>query len=215
MATHHPHEALLVDYAAGSMHEPGSLVIASHLTLCPTCRDAVDDLESVGGSLLSTLEPTAVPDGALDTLLQSLAGLEPHVEPPPPLGDPRIPSPLRHYLSSESLDAVPWRGMLGGVKEHVLEVGPSPTRTFLLKMGAGKKLPRHTHRGVELTLILEGAYTDHIGEFRRGDFVALDSDTVHQPVITDEGDCVCLAVTDAPLRFTGPFARLMNPFLKQ
>jgi putative transcriptional regulator len=32
--------------------------------------------------------------------------------------------------------------------------------------------------------------------------------------VADEGqDCLCLAVTDARLRLTGPLGRLLNPFM--
>jgi putative transcriptional regulator len=34
------------------------------------------------------------------------------------------------------------------------------------------------------------------------------------PTADDDGDCVCLAVTDAPLRLTGPIGRLFNPFIR-
>jgi len=87
--------------------------------------------------------------------------------------------------------------------------------TFLLKMGAGRKLPAHTHRGYEMTLMLEGAYADHLGEFCPGDFVELDGSVTHQPVIDEAADCICLTVTDAPVRFTEGWARLLNPFLRQ
>jgi putative transcriptional regulator len=49
---HHPPEELLLDYAAGSADEPTSLTLATHLTLCPECRDTVARFESVGGALL-------------------------------------------------------------------------------------------------------------------------------------------------------------------
>ncbi len=81
-------------------------------------------------------------------------------------------------------------------------------------MDAGKKLPVHTHRGYEMTLVLTGAFTDKLGTYARGDFVELDDSTEHQPIIDDGEPCICLAVTDKPLRFTGPLGRLMNPFLR-
>jgi putative transcriptional regulator len=35
----------------------------------------------------------------------------------------------------------------------------------------------------------------------------------HRPVAGRSGDCICLAVTDAPLRLTGPIGRLFRPFV--
>ena len=48
----------------------------------------------------------------------------------------------------------------------------------------------------------------------RGDVAEADPSVNHQPVADPGEDCICLAVTDAPLRLTGPFGRLLNPFLR-
>ena len=46
------------------------------------------------------------------------------------------------------------------------------------------------------------------------DELASDDASIAQ-LIADEGqDCLCLAVTDAPLRLTGLFGRLLNPFIR-
>jgi len=41
----------------------------------------------------------------------------------------------------------------------------------------------------------------------------LDDAVTHQPVVSQEGDCVALAVTDAPLRFRNWAVRLVQPLL--
>ncbi len=216
MPHHHPNEERLVEYSAGGLHEPGSLVIATHLALCPECRAHVDQMEALGGALLSTIQPTAVSPGALEATLANLDGSEtpPTVAPLPRVAGSSAPSPLSDYLGAD-LASLSWSKGLGGVAKYVLPMTGSPLHTFLLKMGAGRKLPAHTHRGYEMTLILEGSYTDHLGEFGRGDFVELDGSITHQPSIAEGADCICLAVTDAPIRFTEGWARLLNPFLRQ
>ena len=40
-----------------------------------------------------------------------------------------------------------------------------------------------------------------------------DDAVIHQPVAGQECDCICLAVTDAPLKMTGPFGRILNYFV--
>jgi putative transcriptional regulator len=74
-------------------------------------------------------------------------------------------------------------------------------------------VPAHTHRGQELTLVLSGAYHDETGRFARGDFQELDSDVVHQPHAEQDIDCICLAITDAPLRFKSLAAQLAQPLI--
>ena len=35
---HHPTDEFLLDYAAGALGEPKSLLVATHLSMCPACR---------------------------------------------------------------------------------------------------------------------------------------------------------------------------------
>ncbi|WP_332308091.1 zf-HC2 domain-containing protein, partial [Elstera litoralis] len=53
----HPPESLLIDYAAGTLPEAISLLVATHLTYCPTCRKEMAALEAVGGAMLDSLPP--------------------------------------------------------------------------------------------------------------------------------------------------------------
>ena len=75
-------------------------------------------------------------------------------------------------------------------------------------------MPRHTHRGLELTLVLTGAYCDAANCFERGDIQIADPTTDHQPVAQAGEDCICLVALEAPIWFTGPIGRLANPFVK-
>ena len=81
-------------------------------------------------------------------------------------------------------------------------------------MRAGRQVPQHTHEGSELTVVLDGAFHDETGHYGRGDLVIADSSLDHRPTADEEQDCLCLAVTDAPLRLTGRFGRFFNPFIR-
>jgi len=74
-------------------------------------------------------------------------------------------------------------------------------------------VPRHGHGGRELTLILAGTLCDGDAVFARGDVEETDESIEHEPIAGPNEDCVCLAVTDAPLRFKSLAARLLQPFL--
>jgi putative transcriptional regulator len=41
-----------------------------------------------------------------------------------------------------------------------------------------------------------------------------DSQVDHRPVADEDEDCLCLTVTDAPLRLTGWLGRLLSPFVR-
>jgi putative transcriptional regulator len=95
-----------------------------------------------------------------------------------------------------------------------LRVADGQTSARLLCIRAGKPVPTHGHRGAELTVVLSGVLIDGDEIFRRGDVEITDDTVVHQPRAGDEADCICLAVTDAPLRFMNIVSRLVQPFLR-
>jgi len=75
-------------------------------------------------------------------------------------------------------------------------------------------MPDHGHRGMELTLVLQGAFKDETDRFGAGDIEVASEDDHHQPVAEEGQDCICLAATDAPLRFNGWIPRIAQPFLR-
>ena len=216
MATHHPGTELLLDYSAGALKEPVALLVATHLALCPRCRAEAEQLESVGGALLDDLKPQAM---ARNSLKQVLARLdEPdRAEPAPAVpaasdADLGLPRPLRDYVGS-GLDGLAWKSRPGLAEAEVLAEFPG-FKTRLMKIEAGRAMPRHTHEGSELTLVLSGGFSDAAGHYLRGDVAVADASVDHQPVADPGEECLCLAVTDAPLKLTGPFGRLLNPFVR-
>ena len=214
--SHHPDHAVLMDYAAGSLREPVAVLIATHLALCPACRTEVRRLESLGGALLDELEPASLQSDSLARVMERLD--EPEPAPAIPLQkkgafDPVLPRPLRDYVdgSLEQLFADKGRGRVAEV--DLLEDFPGYA-TRLLRIRAGAGVPKHTHGGTEMTMVLAGGFSDHTGHYLRGDIAAMDSTVTHQPVADPGEDCYCLAVTDAPLKLVGPFGRLLNPFVR-
>jgi putative transcriptional regulator len=222
---HHPSLELLLDYAAGSTGEAAGLALATHLALCPECREVVAQLESVGGALLEAIEPAAVPPDALDNLLARLDKPVPVQVPDRrfpadaamlgPVPAP-VPQPLRGYIGQD-LETMRWKRVMRGVEQADVAIDRGRTgnvRARLLRIAPGVRVPRHTHAGTEMTLVLAGGFSDGDRQYRRGDFSFGDGATDHSPVADDDGECLCLTVTDAPLRLTGPLMRLLNPFIR-
>ena len=212
MPNHHPAEELLLDYATGAMDEPLALLVATHLALCPLCRSEVARLDALGGALLQEVEPVAISDAALRSMI---GRLEDEPEAPAPTvetGDPMLPQPLRGYVG-KPLSEMRWQ-RFGGLSMAELDLGGTSVHTRLMRIAAGMAMPQHTHEGNELTLVLSGGFSDARGHYLCGDVAATDSAIDHRPVADDDGECLCLAVTDAPLRLTGRFGRMLNPFIK-
>ena len=222
--THRPPQELLLDYAAGNLAEPLALLVASHLTLCPESRHDVSELEALGGVLLERSEPEPMASGSLDRMMARLEESEPESEssitssavpgePGDTDGSPRLPAPLRRHLG-DGLDSAGWRRLGPSIAEAKL-LGDRPQfKTRLLRIKAGAAVPLHSHEGSEYTLVLEGGFSDELGHYLRGDVSVTDSEVTHRPVADDDEDCICLVVTDAPLRLAGPFGRLINRFVR-
>jgi putative transcriptional regulator len=83
----------------------------------------------------------------------------------------------------------------------------------LLRLAPGFTAPRHTHLGSEVTLVLQGEFSDHQGRYRRGDVCFADPSVDHRPSVGGEAVCLCLVYQEGPLRLTGPLGRWLNPFV--
>lgn len=207
---HHPSHALLIDYAAGAMREAGAVVIASHLTLCPQCRQIVSMAEGIGGGLIDDLAPEALRQGALDATLRRLDEAVPAMPATPRYVD--VPAPLAVYLDRE-MEALPWKRLTDGIWQHLLLTEQDGGKLRLYRIAPETALPEHGHGGQELTMILTGAYRDELGRFGAGDVADLSEEIVHRPVAEAAGECIALALNARPIRPTSLLARLVMPFL--
>jgi putative transcriptional regulator len=215
---HHPSDELLLDYASGALGEGWSLAIATHLALCPACRRRVSRLESIGGSMIETISPEPVERSSLEAVLARLdeRAREDKAAAAPVAANgrrPVLPQPLRGYLGSD-VGGLSWRRLGLGAHQVVIPTREGTTKVRLLRIPAGRPVPDHSHRGLELTLVLAGAFTDCSGLYARGDLQEADDSLEHQPRAEPGEDCVCLTVTDAPLRFRNFAARLVQPLLR-
>ncbi|MGY9055345.1 MAG: ChrR family anti-sigma-E factor [Alphaproteobacteria bacterium] len=211
---HHLTDELLLAYAAGNLAESWSLAVASHLSLCPVCREKEARFALIGGAALESIGGTAMGNSALADCLARLDGEVP--EPLPAARDQpasaSLPKPLRDYAGGD-LDAVRWSMVGGGVHQRTLLVG-NIGQARLLRIKAGEAVPEHGHRGLELTLVLAGSFADGDTEFRRGDIEVADEEVQHTPIAGYGEPCICLAVTDAPLVFRALLPRIVQRFAK-
>lgn len=209
---HHLTNALIQGFAAGTLPEAMNLVIAAHVSLCDSCRAAVEAHETLGGAVLATADAAPMATDALDRALSSIRAAAPEARPIRlPETDSPLPAPLSAYVAS--FDDVRWRSLGLGVKQAILPTSPEATAR-LLYIPAGTAVPDHSHNGLELTLVLQGAFSDEDGHYARGDIEIADPSVNHMPVADISEDCICLAVTDAPLRFNSFLPRLLQPIFR-
>lgn len=209
---HHVSDDLLVSYAAGALSEGWSIAVATHLALCPDCRQRSSAAEALGGAMLEGLDGQPPEPGSWAAVRARLTAEATQSRLPPTTRKQTLPQPLRHYVGSD-LDGVRWQMLGKGASQLRIRTADRTTQVRLLRIPAGKPVPEHTHRGRELTLVLTGAFRDGETVFARGDVEDADASLTHTPTATSEADCICLAVTDAPLRFSSWIVRLVQPIL--
>lgn len=208
---HHLTDALLMGYAAGTLPEAFNLVVATHISMCDTCRAALAGYDAVGGEVMLDSDPVSMAEDALATAMSRISATRFTAPAKPKRAAGIFPAPLREYTGGD-LDSVKWRRVGGGVSQMVLPTA-SGASVRLLRIPAGTAVPDHGHRGLELTLVLQGAFVDETDRFAAGDIEIANEDLNHTPVAEAGMDCICLAATDAPLRFNGFMPRLAQRFI--
>jgi len=214
---HHPGEDLLFDYATGALGEGWSLAIATHLAICPACRHSVSDIETIGGQLLDDPSPEPVNEATFDQLISQIDQEPDQIEAPlnrrnPDAQSPVLPEPLRSYVGGD-VNQLAWKRLGFGASQLLIPLREQGVTARLLCIPAGRPVPTHSHGGLELTLVMSGAFSDDTGRYGRGDLQEADDQLEHQPHAGADADCICLAITDAPLKFKSFAARVVQPFL--
>jgi len=212
MTRHHPESTSLMEFSAGTLSDPHALCIRLHLEKCALCRSRVDTLESLGAVMLEQQPLTESSEPAASTFDTILARIDSETA---PVKSPQQRQDLVRKLLGCDINDLPWKRQLGDVSMlDVTDRFPGQNeRVVLQKLSSGGKAPAHTHRGTETTIVLQGAFSDNNGIFNQWDFAVLDHNDNHRPVAVGHEDCITLSVLSAPLKLTGTFTRLLNPFM--
>jgi len=202
-------ESLMTAYVGGHLPHPYAVAVAAHAEMCDDCRASMHAHWAVGGILLDGAEAAAVSAGLRDRVLEGAKTRRP--PDPAPAGTLR-PFPLA-VMQELGFRAPRWRPLGGGIRQCMLCRGDG-ARARLLSIPGGRAVPEHGHRGLEMTLVLQGAFDDETGRYRAGDMQVVGSHVDHRPVAVPGDDCVCLAVTDRPLVFKDRLLRILQPVFR-
>ncbi|TAL01873.1 MAG: anti-sigma factor [Rhodospirillaceae bacterium] len=217
----HPRNEILLAYATGTLEEAASVLIATHLALCPQCRTAVGCMEAVGGALLDALPAAALDDRNLTQMMTRLD--EPASVPAPakaaddlsstrsPGTSAMLPQPLRGYVAGDNAAHLPWHRLMN--LDYIDLKTRGRGRARLLRVSPGGTIPYHGHSGEEFVLVLAGGYSDGTGAYHRGDVASADPSLRHAPVAEPGEACICMTVNYGvllPTRILAPLARLFR-----
>lgn len=201
---------LLAGYVAGSLPTPVRVMLEAHLEISPTNRPFVQALEQMAGNAIEEITP--VRPANRDKNLIAIFGHSPLIGNSARVRlDAMLPASLRQLLGCD-VENIPWQTKMPGYREHSLgQIDGFEANMLWIK--AGRKMPSHTHEGTELTLVLDGAFSDANGRYGRGDIAVADESVDHRPIAEEGRACICFAVTDAPLRLTGSFSQMFSDLL--
>ena len=158
--------------------------------------------------MLEEAPPTRLNPDAFARALARLDEADPRAEAQPRVLHPDLPPPLNAY------EIGPWRSVGRRFQWRRLTLPESrDANVIMLKAAAGHPMPHHGHSGTEYTQVLTGSFTDSLGRYRAGDCIEMDEEVKHQPVVDQDGECVCVAAVEGRLRLSGWIGRLIQPLI--
>ncbi|EKO3472983.1 cupin domain-containing protein [Vibrio fluvialis] len=216
--SYHPDLQLIEAYAEGSIDATHGLAVATHLEMCPRCRHKARQFEEQQGAELLNMQ-AGDSEHNWQQMLNQITAHEVKPVPKPLSNKPvlvsvngkQIPVPraLKRLISPNAK----WRSYGGKVYSLPLH-NDDDVHMNLMYISAGVSIPQHTHRGMESTLVLHGAFSDEDGHYDAGDFLQRDASIRHSPQTAHQQDCLCLTVLTQPMVFTQGGARIFNLFGK-
>lgn len=226
MAKHHPDENMLTEYAAGSLEWALSLSVAAHLHFCATCRNTVWSLNHLGGTLLNNCDRAPIDTATFEKLMARIHSPQIQTTPVTPEDSDSTADTIvvsKHTALTNAPRVVrklipqgrklKWKFVTPTMKMAPLVTGQQKFQVALHRISTGGRVARHNHRGREVTLVLQGSFSDGFGVYSAGDFVVREPGQIHRPTATENEDCICLTVSEMPVAMTGLWGKMLSPFL--
>lgn len=222
MINHHPKFELIQAFVNGDLPASLSVGVAIHADMCPVCQQTIAQItEQVAETSfeeeyldrfivddIEALDAVAAIDfdHMIDDIVESsdISVALPKVEKTISFNDKTysIPSALNNMELGK-------HAHIGKLTRSRIQLNENEIHTSLLHIQPGGGVPEHTHKGFELTVLLEGSFHDESGEYVKGDFIMLDSSHQHHPISTN--GCLCYTVANDALHFTQGINKLLNP----
>ncbi|CAH1608775.1 Putative transcriptional activator ChrR [Vibrio jasicida] len=213
----HPDNNLLEAYASGSIDAVSGLVVATHLETCSKCRAYVNQLEAVQADVV--IESSVMEyDVEFDSMFNDIITAEPKSDSIIIKDAARVAVAGKDFKLPKTLSRFSdlvgeWKSYGGKVYSAQIDLGED-ARVNLMYISEDVRIPQHTHKGQESTLVLHGGFSDEDGHYEVGDVLVRDASVKHSPFTKAGEDCLCLTVLTEPMIFTQGVARIFNLFGK-
>lgn len=222
MIKHHPTFEHIQSFVNGDLPASLSAGIAIHADMCTKCQQQITELTDkmaeasfeeafLDRFIVDENQTIAdVDDINFDALIEQITQSDELIH-----SEPKITKVItfndKNYQLPRALNNMPLgkTSHIGKLSRVRLQLNENEIHTSLLEIQPGGGVPQHTHKGFELTLLLEGSFHDEQGEYVKGDFIMLDGSYQHHPISTN--GCLCYTVANDALHFTQGINKLLNP----
>ncbi|EWH09398.1 anti-ECF sigma factor ChrR [Catenovulum agarivorans DS-2] len=218
MIKHHPKHELLTAFVAGELPAALNIAISAHVEMCEQCQHALAALTEAKAEEVFSVEDFSVFESLNSDLADELDELmianitSQKGEYTDELVDVRsVDYAGKQVVLPRALNSVDWAKFqgVGKLSRARLDLDEGSVRSYLLQIAAGGSVPMHTHKGYEVTVLLDGTFEDEMCTYNKGDFIWLDESFTHSPV--SNNGCLCLTVADDAPVFTEGLSKLLNP----
>lgn len=216
MINYHPSQRQLEQFVEGTCSPAWSLVISAHVDMCKYCQEEVNTITvQVSGEHLVAKDKEPLDDTLLN-MMGDIMDLDAADIVDEAANDNwleldgrkfEVPRALARFV--DKTDS--WSRLVGKLWQAPVDLGEAGKGHFIY-MEKGGGVPEHTHRGNELTLVINGEFEDGHRCYDSGDFILMNQNNTHTPISTSEEGCLVFSFVEEPLHFTSGLARLLNPF---
>lgn len=220
MVRFHPTNHTLVGFAEGIIAPNESILVSAHCDLCEQCRSKVFIMTETTAELVFAQDEETKTANVIDN---ELANMFDAIVSRPSRASQACAPPSETTLSVDgksfkippslqrfSQNVGDWSHLVGKLWQAPVSIGGKNLANFIY-MERGGSVPEHTHIGNELTLVLNGSFSDGVNEYDTGDYIALNESHTHTPIAAIDEGCLVFSIIDEPLQFTSGWARLINP----
>ena len=221
MTNYHPTDNELIEYSSGNIDWALSICISTHLHYCSKCKKRIAELNQLGGHCLSTAKKTSLASTSFNDTMEKIRAAEKQkvstsvdIEQAPKAPAPvaQLPKILQKIINKP--EELQWSKVSPSLKAARLTTEQEKYEVCLHKIKKGGKVIEHDHKGLEVTVVLEGSFSDENGTYNPGDYIVKQPGEKHRPTAALNRDCLCLSIVEAPVKVTGILGAVINPFLK-
>lgn len=224
MIKHHPNDELLAEYSAAQLPATLSIAVSIHVDMCPVCQQKINELEALNAANVfsevnETLDESQVSgadqktsnDDVFDLAMLVDITADESIDEVFAQASVTVQIQQQEYTLPRALTRLGHSKFLqmGKLSRSRIDIDDGPLRASMLHIDAGGEIPEHTHTGFEVTLLLDGEFSDEFASYVPGDFMMLDGNHQHSPQ-TKEG-CLCFTVVSSALHFKKGLSKLLNP----